>query len=193
MSRLDRQLDRVHNEERHCVVWPSDEEVDFDQVRSDLLKAVDDHDRRVPLDLRQVNGAPRRLIDLLIEARAYARSQDKILSISYALPPMQEALNPKRRGKKQRSKEDDAGQVAQSLLDAERKRDQPATYDPSKAEKIVRPKKKKKKKNTSPLMRYAILAAIVLAGTLVLVAIEYFWIFGQETQDFIVPQKTFEE
>ena len=135
MSKLDRQLDKIHNESRVVIEWPKDVEVDVDALRATLIEEIDQHHRRVPLDLRSVHGAPKALVKLLLEMQRYARSKDKVLAISYALAPMQDALNPRRRRKAGRSNEAidqegsiDAGEVAKSALDLDKGKSA-ASYD----------------------------------------------------------------
>ena len=136
MSKLDRQLDQVSGEKKVAVVWPKDADVDVVRLRERLISEIDGHNHRIPLDLRGVHGAPPALVEILIDLQKYARSEGKLLSISYALPPMQDALNPRRRRKAGRPSEaidedgqPDASEVAKSLL----VQDEVSEYDIGKA------------------------------------------------------------
>ena len=51
MSKLDRQLDDVFGEGRVEIYWPSDEEVDVELLRLQLISEIDAHAQRIPLDL----------------------------------------------------------------------------------------------------------------------------------------------
>ena len=77
MSRLDKQLDQLSGEKLVKVEWPDDETVDVPQLRANLIREIDSHSHRVPLDLRAVKGAPPDLVELLVDMRRYARSKSK--------------------------------------------------------------------------------------------------------------------
>ncbi len=197
MSKLDRQLDDITGKGRVEIQIAAGEEVDVGQLHQMLRNEIDSRHHRIPLDLRKVHGAPQALIDVLIESQKYARSQGKILSVSYALPPMQEAMNPRRRRQAGKSNEAidsdtaaDAGEVAKSLLD-ERHSDESA-YDISNAEKIIREKKKNgKKKKRNKRREYLILGAVILLVTGVIGAIEWVIVFNDQPSA-VMPIKSFE-
>lgn len=197
MSKLERQLDRIHNEQRVVIKWARGDEPNVDRVRQMLLAAIDDHKQRIPLDLRKVDGAPNELVELLIEAQRYARERDKVLSISFALEPMRKALNPRRRRKAGKGSEAidddgsiDASEVADALLLAETKNASTESYDISKAEKIIREPKKSRFSPTAK--RYLFLGCLAFVGTALAVSLEAFILFGQEQPTVNVRKKTFE-
>lgn len=194
MSKLERQLDEVYGEERVTIAWPSDDEVDVDEIRAHLIREIDRHRQRVPLDLRGVNGAPESLIDLLLEAQLYAKEQDKVVAISYALPPMQDALQgrPRRSPAPLRKEkgEGDAGELAHSILKKQVYKSDPANYDLSNAEKIERSKRRRKPR--SAWHRYAILSSVILGGTAIIGAIEWYLIFHEQPKGVRIPTKAFE-
>ena len=193
MSKLDRQLDEVYGEERVVIRWPANAEVDLNEIRDHLIRQIDDHVQRVPLDLRRVDGVPQPLIDLLIECQAYARSSGKVLSISSARPEMHDALNGRPRRKSARTKNTvTAGDLAKSVLDQQLLQDEPPKYDVSKAEKIKRPKKKGRHQKESTWKRYAMLAAVAILVTGVIGAVEWYVIFNRDPDNMIVPTKSFE-
>ena len=197
MSKLDRQLDGVFGEERVEIFWPSDDEVDVDLLRLHLISRIDDHLRRVPLDLRGVNGAPDRLVDLLLELQRYAMSQGKVLSISASLPPMQEALNPRRRRKAGRPQEAidefgsrSASEVARTAINSQGSGDPNpllvSKVDESAERRVgARTKVRRNKKDYLGLVT-AIVG--ILAATLA-----FHWFWGFETEPLIYDNiKTFE-
>ena len=200
MSKLDRQLDEVYGEESVVIRWRNDEEVDVEEVRRHLTDEIDRHHQRVPLDLRAVDGAPRALIELLLECQVYARAHGKILAISCALPPMQDALSGRPRRKRVKTKDDGtgaAGDLAKKVLETQLRKGDPSDYDISKAKKIERQQKsgkkkgKKRTKKSSGLRRYAILAAAVVGLTAIVGAIEYYVLFS-DMPDAVQPPKAFE-
>lgn len=199
MSKLDRQLDDFSSGGRVEIHLPAGEEVDVGGLHQMLRNEIDSRPHRIPLDLRGVHGAPKPLIDVLIESQRYARSQGKLLSISYALPPMKEALNPRRRrkaGKYDDAIDDDeaadAGSVAKTLLDTRLSEEN--KYDISKAERIRRDKKTKKKtkkKKQNKLRDYLVIGALILLCGTVVGIVEWMIVF-HDPPDTIVPNKTFE-
>lgn len=195
MSKLDRHLDKLRGEGRVEIQIAAGEEIDVGRLHQLLRNEIDARQHRIPVDLRKVHGAPEALVDVLIESQKYARSQGKILSVSYALPPMQEALNPIRRRMAGKSAERldgdaaaDASQVAKELID--QCYSEEATYDTSKAEKIQR---KKKPANTrSKGFDYLLLGSVILSVTMVIAAIEWAIVFNDQPDAVIIPAKTFE-
>jgi hypothetical protein len=196
VSKLERQLDDVFGEERVEILWPSDEEVDVELLRLQLISEIDAHAQRIPLDLRGVRGAPEQLVDLLLEMQRYATSQSKVISISASLPAMQEALNPRRRRKAGRPQEAideqgarNASEVAKTAIRS-RGGDNPQTLlavqADEKAETRVRSR-------TTPRLRsdrnLALLASIL---GLFAAAVLTYRFFTDETKPVIVPTKSFE-
>jgi hypothetical protein len=194
MSKLDRQLDDIWGEKRVDIHWPADQEIDVDLLRLQLISEIDAHRQRVPLDLRGVDGAPEALVALLVELQSYALSQSKVISISNILPPMQEALNP-RRGR--RSAESDvakegptAGEVARSALNSRTPID-PVKYDLSAAKKIERRLKPRRKKVKRTRREYAIIATVILLILGITGLAEWYYVFAHQPV-LKVPSKTFE-
>ena len=192
MAKIDRQLDRVWGEGQVRIDWPADEEVDVDLVRLYLISEIDRHDYRIPVDLRGVQGAPEELIDLLVEMQRYARDQAKYLSISNSLPPMQEALHPRRRraGRKQTSATTatDAGESARTVLDSQYK-EEPYSIEESKV--VRKPKKRKSSKTQRKRSHYLRLGGLILAVTGAIAVVEWYFIFHAKS-DGVVVRKTFE-
>ncbi len=197
MSKLDRQLDDFFGERRVEIHWPSAEEVDVDLLRLHLISEIDSHSRRIPLDLRGVNGAPEELVDLLLDMQRYAMAQSKVLSISASLPPMQEALNPRRRRKARRPQqaidEDgarDASEVARSAIQSQ------ASSEPSAllayqaevvAERRVR-SRTRVRRTTKHYVRLMTAILLILAAILT-----FLWFFSFETKPVIYDNlKSFE-
>ncbi|MGB7345581.1 MAG: SHD1 domain-containing protein [Pirellulaceae bacterium] len=189
MSKLDRQLDAINGDERVCIKWQGDEHDNVDKLRQFLVEQVDRRELRVPLDLRGVKGAPAELVSLLKETRRYARSKDKILVISYAMPEMLNALSNRGLREKRRNREEDdgdAGDVAQDFLLRQQTTQKTTGYDISKAETISRTKKDRTKQK-----RYLLMGSIISVATLLVGFVEYKMIFNQTTE-LKMPAKGFE-
>ena len=178
------------------IKWACDEAVDVAALREHLVAEIDDHQTRIPIDLRTVEGAPGELVDLLRECQIYARSQGKVLSISNALLPMQHALSGRRRrNRKTEGKDADAGGSARSILDEHLAKENPAQYDISNAERIERPRKRRSKRHSSKqrpsARRYAILGGFILVSIAVIGVV--IWHLSDTTETTIlVPKKGFE-
>jgi hypothetical protein len=188
MSKIDRQLDNVSGEGRVEIHIAEGQQVDVGGLHQMLRNEIDMRQQRIPLDLRGVHGAPPELVAVLIESQKYARSQGKLLAIRYALPAMQDALNPHRgrRSAEPESQPQDAGQVAKTLLDSQLA-EEPA-YDISRAQKIQRDKSKQKRKR-SKIRDYAILLGFAI---LAVAAIEWILVFNSDSTPMTVPSKSFE-
>ncbi len=187
MSKLDRQVDEFFGESRVQIHWPCDDEVDVELLRLHLISEIDAHQQRVPLDLRGVNGAPDALVDLLLEMQRYAMSQSKVLSISASLPPMQEALSP-RRGPKKKSEGGDrqqatASDVAMSTIKGQRGGGDPQLLMRADAPTQRQDLKRKRRNSAARWNSYLKIALAILfstAGILVLA-----WIFNYEEEPLI--------
>jgi hypothetical protein len=197
VSKLERQLDDFFGEERVEILWPSDEEVDVELLRLQLISEIDAHTQRIPLDLRGVRGAPEQLVDLLLEMQRYAMSQSKVVSISASLPPMQEALNPRRRRKAGRPDEAideqgtrDASEVAKNAIRS-RGGDDPQTLLAVQADEKAERRVRSRTTSHARLDRnVAILASILGLFTAGLVV---YWFYTYETKPLIYQNiKTFE-
>lgn len=195
MSKIDRQLDEIVGEERVRIDWPRGESVDADRVRNRIRYEIDCHERRIPLDLRGVHGAPQALVEILVESQQYARSKGKLLSISAAKPAMTEALQ----GTRPRPKQDDgqavaekesvdASKIAKGILDSRRPSESNPKIDLSKSERIVR---KPAQRGSSKFRRYATMLAVVAVATSAIAAVECYFLFGEEPS-VTVPKKTYE-
>ena len=196
MSKLDRQLDDVFGEGRVEVFWPSDDEVDVELLRLQLISEIDAHAQRIPLDLRGVQGAPEQLVDLLLEMQRYAMSRSKVLSISASLPPMQEALNPRRRRKAGRPQEaiDDVGsrnasEVAKTAIRS-RGGDDPHTLLAVQAEENAETRVRSRTSPRFHLDRNVALLASILG--LVTAGMLTYWFFTDEAAVIYQKAKTFE-
>ena len=120
MSKLEREVDQLAGEHTVEVQWPLTEAT-LREYTWNLLKAeVDQHQFRVPLDLRKVQGCPAVFVDLLHDLNDYAESAGKHLIIAHALPEMRLALSPasKPSGKRNANSGDEgtAGDVAWEVL-----------------------------------------------------------------------------
>jgi len=202
MSKLDRQLDQFAGG-RVEIEIAAGEAVDVPKLHQLLRNEIDRRPERIPVDLRKVHGAPPELIDVLAEAFRYAQSQNKILSISYALPAMQEALSPRRyqtskraEGKKSDDAAEeptDAGTIAKSILDTRLAEE--LTYDLSNAEPVARketpPWKPNKAKRAKRWQRLLLVFAVVIA-TVVIGVVEWIIVFDDDSDAVIMPTKTFE-
>lgn len=189
MARLDRQLDKLSGEKLVRLHWPKDDSVDIEMLRAELVREINAHSHRVPLDLRGVKGAPEELVELLLDMDRYARTKDKILSLTWILPPLREALD-ERVGRCVKASRDANGeaasQKARELLNYSEKNKE---YDLSHAEKIQR--KDRPRLSKTAKRRYVRLAAIVFASTLIIATIEIVFLFQQDTI-VVVPEKGFE-
>ncbi len=198
MSKLERQLDDVFGEDRVEILWPSDEEVDVELLRLQLISEIDAHAHRIPLDLRGVRGAPEQLVDLLLEMQRYAMSQTKVLSISASLPPMQQALNPRRRRKAGRPQEaiDDQGarnasEVAKSAIRSRGGSEDPQTLLAVQADEKAETRVRSRTKPRFKWARYVALLAAILA--LFTAGLLVYWFYSYETKPLIYQNiKTFE-
>ena len=193
MSRLDKQLDRLSGEKLVQVEWLHDDSVDVVGLREMLMKEIDAHSHRVPLDLRSVNGAPNELVELLFDMRRYAMSKSKILSTTYMLAPLREALDRRLSrpiGSRARPSADPenemASDTAQELLrDVESKTE----YDLSKAKKIKRKRRRTHRQNER-LLR---LGVVVLAAATIIAAAEAIYLFQSGNDPIVIPRKGFEK
>ncbi|MEO1617293.1 MAG: hypothetical protein AAFV88_15695 [Planctomycetota bacterium] len=196
MSRLEKQLAQHSGEKLIRIDWPSDEVVDAPAIRKQLVKEIDSHTHRIPLDLRGVRGAPPELVEILVDMRRYAMSQSKILSTTWILPPLRDAIQkrlhqPIGSTVKPSAKPENeaASDLAEKLL-RNAKEQEKQEYDLKSAEKLNRPKKIKK--TLTKRQRYVRLAAAVLGGTLVVLLVGSLIIFTQQDASIIVPEKGFE-
>ncbi len=191
MSKLDRQLDGLTGDGRVEIEISEGQDVDVGELHQLLRNEIDRRHHRIPIDLRRVHGAPVELIDVLISAEKYARKQGKILTISYALPPMQEALDPMRRRatKSAQKGDEDAGAAAKSLLDEQNASEH--RYDITRAEKIGRKRTRRNTGKQYAIKRYIVLGSIIAVATLAIGWIEYVILFN-ESPSTVVPSKILE-
>jgi hypothetical protein len=196
MSRLDRQIDRLSGEKLIRIDWPEDASVDLASLRRRLVREIDDHSHRIPLDLRGVKGAPPELVELLVDMRRYALSQSKILSTTWILPPLRQALEDGlhrpvgTRAKPSRDPDaEDASELARELLNGVERQQH---YDLSKAQRIER--RRRRKRHVRAGKRTSVrLAGMILAGTVVLAGVEVYWLWQQDEAEIVViPEKGFE-
>ncbi|WP_182867683.1 hypothetical protein [Stieleria mannarensis] len=189
MARLDKQLDKLSGEKVFRLHWPEDDSMDMELLRAEMVREINSHDHRIPLDLRGVKGAPAELVDLLVDMERYARSKSKILSMTWMLPPMRDAID-ERLGRRSRPKSenepDAASKTARDLLNHAEKKNE---YDLSKAQKLER--KKPVKKSKTGKKHYLKLVAIALLGAIAVGVVEGVIIMQQE-ETLIVPEKGFE-
>ena len=158
-------------------------------LRLQLISEIDAHAQRIPLDLRGVRGAPEQLVDLLLEMQRYAMSQTKVLSISASLPPMQEALNPRRRRKAGRPEEAidergtrDASEVARNAIRS-RGSDDPQTLLAVQADEQAETRVRSRTRPRIRLDRNAVLVASILS--LFTAGLLTYWFFTEETKPVI--------
>ena len=194
MSRLDKQLDEISGEQMVKVIWPSDADVDTDAMRSQLIREIDAHRERIPLDLREVEGAPDELVELIHDMRRYALSKSKVLSTSRILPPLRKALEARARRPLGRSvapsSSDKSGQTSDFVNDL--LKESQKKYDLSTAEKIER-KKKSKKPKAPDRYRYWKLGGVVLLATLLVAAAEAYYVLVVDNETpVIMPEKNYE-
>ena len=197
VAKLERQLDELYGERRVEIHWPSDDEVDVDLLRLHLISEIDSHTRRIPLDLRGVNGSPEELVELLLELQRYAMTQSKVLSISASLPPMQEALNPRRRRKAGRAQEAihedgarNASEVARSAINSHGN-SEPNAYLAYQAEVVAERRVRSRTKPRRNLKRY-LGHLIVIFGILTSLLV-FHWFFNFQADPLIYDSvKSFE-
>jgi len=94
MAKTDRSREETPGIEPVRIVWPITEEMYLEHLRSTLEEKIDSNAKRVPLDLRHVQGAPSGLVRLLFDMQQYAASKEKQLVVSHALADMRHALSP---------------------------------------------------------------------------------------------------
>lgn len=197
MAKLERQLDELYGESRVEIHWPSNDEVDVELLRLHLISEIDSHSRRIPLDLRGVNGSPEVLVDLLLEMQRYAMAQSKVLSISASLPPMQEALNPRRRRKAWRPQETidqdgarNASEVARSAINSHGN-SEPNALLAYQAEVVAERRVRSRTKTRRGLKRYLAFLLLIFSSLTLMLALH--WFFSFETEPLIYDNvKTFE-
>lgn len=197
MSRLEKQLDRVSNEQLVWVDWPEKGSVDLEVIRATLVQEINSHRERIPLDLRGVKGAPPELVGLLVDMRRYAVSKSKTLSIARVLPPLRDALEAREnRGKGRRvapsadpnqEAASDKAKAALASSSAEKEFD-PATVEVIKKHKSKPATKKRGKKKSN----FAKIGAVIFGATLLIVAVEAIVLFQQE-ESIVLPEKGFEQ
>jgi hypothetical protein len=195
MSRLDKQLDRLSGEKLIRIDWPDDGAVDAGELRRLLVREIDTHTHRIPLDLRGVKGAPEPLVEMLVDLRRYALSQNKILSTSWILPPLRDALDDRMhrpvgtRAKPSAAADTEAAsELADELLRGVEEKTQ---YDLSKAERIERKCLRRKRRQAWNGPRALRLAAVILAAAVAVIAIEWV-LLSEEDAIVVVPEKGFE-
>lgn len=212
MSKLDRQLDEISGESKVYLSCLRGETIDINAIRSLLRQEIDGHRQRIPLDLRGVHGAPPELVTLIHEAQRYAEFQEKVLSISSMLSPMQAALGIQRdavtqekqtltagRGESEPYSEHDAGKHAENALKLSHSIRSDAQQISSKAQKPFAKSKAAGSKNpgsknpgsknrTRNLIQ---LIAILVVGLAIVGVVEYHFVFQQSTP-VIVPIKIYE-
>lgn len=195
MSRLDKQLDRLSGEKLIRIDWPDDDSVDIGELRRRLVREIDEHTQRIPLDLREVKGAPEALVELLVDMRRYAASHSKILSTTWVLPPLRRALEDRWHrpiGSSVKPSADPEAEAAAKLADAcLRGADKKTEYDLSNAERIER-KRQKKASRAPAKQRWWRLLAVIVVASLAVAAIEFVVLFQQD-EIVVVPEKGFEE
>ncbi|OYP33797.1 hypothetical protein [Rhodopirellula sp. MGV] len=193
MSRLDKQLDRLSGTEPVCIEWGAD--ADLEQLRSLLVREIDRRTHRVPLDLRKVPDAPPELVELLVEMRRYALERSKILSMSWVLPPLRDAIERRIHqpigttvAPSADPDSEQASDRAKELLNVVEKRSE---YDLSKAEKIERSNRVYRKKGlASHVVRYLAMSGLIIAGVAIISA-SYYFLTSEPPR--ILDRKTFEE
>ena len=149
------------------------------------------------LILRTVNGAPDALVDLLLELQRYAMSRGKVLSISASLPPMQEALNPRRRRKAGRPQEaideegtGSASEVARSAINSHGPAD-PSALIGSQVEAAAERRIHSRTSVRRGKKEYLTALAAILVSLAAMMAIHWFW--NTDTEPLIYSNlKTFE-
>lgn len=193
MSRLDRQIDKVSGEQVIKVRWPSTiTQAEVERLRRRLIREIDRRRHRVPVDLREVQGAPPQLVQMLFELERYAREQDKIFSASWILPELRDAMaaytgRPIGQSAKPSAdpESEKASDLAEQLLDSQQKK---PGYDLSKAKRVQRTRKPMSSKTKHRLQ----LVAMILAGVLIVGSIEAYIIFKDGTSPVQVDRKEFE-
>ena len=194
MSKLDRQLNQTSGESTVAINWPRGELVNVDQLREQLVNEIDCHQYRVPIDLRGVHGAPDALVELLHEAQRYARSQGKLVSISAALPAMQNALSSRQRSIRKPQPTESAGDasaVADELL--ETRYSEERKYDISKAEKVGDTVSRVAKRKRSRRLRLTIIASVVVIATLGIAAAEWLYLTSLDSPVTFQENRSLEE
>lgn len=178
MARIDKQLDKLSGEKLVRLHWPEDDVVDIELLRADLVREINDHDHRIPLDLRSVKGAPSELVDLLVDMERYAKSKSKILSTTWILPQLRDAVDQRagrRSGPVPQGELDVASKTAREILNGNEKK---AEYQVSSASRVERKKRRKStKKPASKIRNYIQLVALIMIGAFVAIAVQYFVIF----------------
>lgn len=188
MARLDKQLDKLSGERLVKLHWPEDGSIDIEMLRADLVREINTHEHRVPLDLRSVKGAPEDLVELLVDMERYARSKSKIMSMTWILPPLRDAIDVRagRRSAPSNNEEHLASKKAREILNGNEKK---AEYNVQSARKVERRKQPKKSKATN--LKLLQLVALTLVGTLVVVGL-MFYVLWESPSIVIDTEKIYE-
>ena len=200
MSKLDRQTDQASAIAPIKVVWRAFDDVDAASLKQKLRSAVLKAENRVPLDCRDVDGAPLELIEILLDENEFAKGLGRQITLSFASDELRHALRP---GVHRRptsfsggAKTIDAATAAASSLNQRLATHTVAKNISLPAPMIVVPKLPPKK-----VMRWIKIGAIVLVSTVFVGGLEYYLIFTNDEsinisqfieKGVIVPTKTFE-
>ncbi|MCC9601051.1 hypothetical protein LOC67_10885 [Stieleria sp. JC731] len=185
-------MDRLSGEAPVRIDWFDG--MDVTLLRSTLTQEIDKHTRRVPLDLRGVQGAPPELVELLVEMRRYAVSKSKILSMNWILPPLRDAIDKRLHQPVGQviapSANPDSEQASDRAKELLNHVETPPEYDLSKAEKLDRkPLPRKPKALTASIIRYLIMLAGILT-TVAIISVVFFFLTSEPPK--ILDRKTFE-
>ncbi len=179
MSKLDRQIDEANAVAPLKIVWHAFDDVDADVLRQQLRTAILSADRRVPLDCRDVDGAPDELVEILLNANDYAKERSKQVTLSFASDELRQALRPGVHRRTSRDpglvgkRVDAASAAAESLHERVSSYTQPEAKPTAKLS--IAPSGKSKDR-----FRLVKLASLVLLGAAFLGGLEWYLVFNEE-------------
>lgn len=206
LSKLEREVDKLAGERSVTVEWPLSEKTLREYTWRLLKQEVDEHQFRVPLDLRKVQGVPVGFVELLQDLQEYAESAGKHVIIAHALPEMRLAISPASQpaGKRNAAAEETAGDAAWESLRENLSRDlaatrasasEPQRHSAARTSRSGNADSPKQTRTSLPRARWVQLAMAILAGTLLAGALEWaVLVYFQEshTEPLIVHERDFE-
>jgi hypothetical protein len=203
MSKLDRQIDQAAANPLLKIIYREFDDVDTAAIRKQLFDSIAAAESRVPLDCRDVDGAPDELVDLLLEANEVAKGCRKRLILSYASDELRQALRPgvHRRGVRDTrlpSVRVDAATAAAESLRGRNSVQKPPETKPAPLVLAIEPSPDRKIKLKQRLK----LLSVIVVGAMVLIGFEW-WLMNQSVvpvdasglleQQPPPPIKTFED
>ncbi len=183
MSKLDRQLDQANAIQPIKIVWRDFEDVDATEIGNRLRMAITGNQSRVPLDCRDVDGAPNELVELLLDANDLAKERGKQVTLAFASDELRHALRPGVHRRAARpsanggaNRSDAASAAANSLHERTASYTNPSAPLPASVAGYSSGRANKPK----PSYRLAKLIGAVVVGGAAIGGLEYYLVFNEE-------------